>query len=259
MKSLDIALRGVLLAAGALTAIAALHGQGTPGLTSDALNPIAFRSLGPSLTTGRISDVAVDPRNSNVWYVAVSSGNLWKTENRGNTWMPIFEDYGSFSLGVVTVDPKDSNVVWLGTGENNNQRSVAFGDGVYKSTDAGKTWKRMGLENSEHIQNIVIDPRNSNVVFVTAIGPLWSAGGDRGLYKTTDGGQTWKAILTISKDTGVDRSDHGSEEPRRAVRGGVSAAARSRPADRRRTRERHLQVDRRRTEMDEALEGASDR
>ena len=203
MKSLDIALRGVLLAAGALTAVAALHGQGTPGWTSDALKPIAFRSLGPSLTTGRISDIAVDPRNSNVWYVAVSSGNLWKTENRGNTWMPIFEDYGSFSLGVVTVDPRDSNVVWLGTGENNNQRSVAFGDGVYKSTDAGKTWKRMGLENSEHIQNIVIDPRNSNVVFVTAIGPLWSAGGDRGLYKTTDGGQTWKAILTISKDTGV--------------------------------------------------------
>jgi photosystem II stability/assembly factor-like uncharacterized protein len=203
MKCLDIALRGVLLAAGALTAIAALHGQGAPGWTSDALQPIAFRSLGPSLTTGRISDIAVDPRNSNVWYVAVSSGNLWKTENRGNTWTPIFEDYGSFSLGVVTVDPRDSNVVWLGTGENNNQRSVAFGDGVYKSTDAGKTWKRMGLENSEHIQNIVIDPRNSNVVFVTAIGPLWSAGGDRGLYKTTDGGQTWKAILTISKDTGV--------------------------------------------------------
>jgi photosystem II stability/assembly factor-like uncharacterized protein len=93
--------------------------------------------------------------------------------------------------------------VWLGTGENANQRSVSFGDGVYKSTDAGKTWKRMGLENSEHIQNIVIDPRNSNVVYVTAIGPLWAAGGDRGLYKTTDGGQTWKAVLTISPDTGV--------------------------------------------------------
>ena len=167
------------------------------------MKPIAFRSLGPSLTTGRISDVAVDPKNPSVWYVAAASGNLWKTENRGNTWTAVFDEYGSYSLGAVTVDPKDSNVVWLGTGENNNQRSVAFGDGIYKSTDAGKTWKRMGLENSEHIQNIVVDPRNSNVVYVSAIGPLWSSGGDRGLFKTTDGGQTWKAVLSISADTGV--------------------------------------------------------
>jgi photosystem II stability/assembly factor-like uncharacterized protein len=168
-----------------------------------AFKEFAFRSLGPDLTTGRISDVAVDPKNPSVWYVAASAGNLWKTENRGNTWTPIFENYGSYSLGAVTVDPKDSNIVWLGTGENNNQRSVSYGDGVYKSTDAGTTWRRMGLENSEHIQNIVIDPRNSNVVYVTAIGPLWSSGGDRGLYKTTDGGQTWKAVLTVSPDTGV--------------------------------------------------------
>ena len=135
--------------------------------------------------------------------MAVSAGNLWKTENRGNTWTPIFENYGSYSLGAVVVDPKNSNVVWLGTGENNNQRSVSFGDGIYKSTDAGATWTRMGLENSEHIQNILIDPRDSNVVYVSAIGPLWNAGGDRGLYKTIDGGKTWKAVLTISPDTGV--------------------------------------------------------
>ena len=163
----------------------------------------AFRGLGPDLTTGRISDIAINPRNPNVWYVAASAGNLWKTENRGNTWAPIFENYASYSLGAVTVDPKDSNIVWLGTGENNNQRSVSYGDGVYKSTDAGKTWKRMGLENSEHIQNIVVDPRNSSVVYVTAIGPLWTSGGDRGLFKTTDGGQTWKAVLSVSPDTGV--------------------------------------------------------
>ena len=141
----------------------------------------------------------------------------------------------------MTVDPKDSNIVWLGTGENNNQRSVSFGDGVYKSTDAGKTWKRMGLENSEHIQNIVIDPRNSNVVYVTAIGPLWRAGGDRGLYKTTDGGQTWKAVLTISPDTGVHRHGDGSEEAGRDLRRGAPAAARGRAVDRRRSRERALQ------------------
>jgi photosystem II stability/assembly factor-like uncharacterized protein len=185
-------------------AIVPTSGQsGSDRLTAETFQRFQFRSIGPSLTTGRLSDIAVDPKNSNIWYVAVSAGNLWKTENRGNTWTPIFENYGSYSLGAVVIDPKDSNIVWLGTGENNNQRSVSFGDGIYKSNDAGKTWKRVGLENSEHIQNILIDPRDSNVAFVSAIGPLWSAGGDRGLYKTTDGGTTWKAVLTIGPDTGV--------------------------------------------------------
>ena len=191
---------GVLILA---MAVVPTWGQSGNPLNADTFQLLQFRSIGPSLTTGRLSDIEVDPKNPNVWYVAVSAGNLWKTENRGNTWTPIFENYGSYSLGAVVVDPKDSNVVWLGTGENNNQRSVSFGDGIYKSIDAGKTWKRMGLENSEHIQNILIDPRDSHVVYVSAIGPLWSPGGDRGLYKTTDGGATWKAVLTISADTGV--------------------------------------------------------
>ena len=177
--------------------------QGPAAPPADPYRELAFRSLGPSLTTGRISNVAIDPKNPNVWYVASASGNLWKTVNRGNTFEAVFDDAGSYSLGAVTVDPRDSNTVWLGTGENNNQRSVSYGDGVYKSTDAGKTWKRMGLEHSEHIQNILIDPRNSSVVYVTAIGPLWRAGGDRGLYKSIDGGLTWKAVLSISPDTGV--------------------------------------------------------
>jgi photosystem II stability/assembly factor-like uncharacterized protein len=176
-------------------ACAALGAQSPAGLTNDALKGLSLRTIGPDITTGRISDVEIDPKNPNVWYVASASGGLFKTENRGNTFTPIFDDYPAYSLGAVKVDPRDSNVVWLGTGENNNQRSVAFGDGIYKSTDAGKTWKRMGLENSEHIQNILIDPRDSKVVYVTAIGPLWRGGGDRGLYKTTDGGATWKQIL----------------------------------------------------------------
>lgn len=194
--------RATLVFAAAAAAVVSLKGQ-ADRMTRDTFKGFPFRSIGPGLTTGRVQDVAVDPKNPSVWYVAAASGNLWKTENRGNTFTPVFDEYGSYSLGAVVVDPRDSNVVWLGTGENANQRSVSFGDGVYKSLDAGKTWTRMGLANAEHIQNIVVDPRNSNVVYVTAIGPLWAAGGDRGLYKTTDGGQTWKAVLTISPDTGV--------------------------------------------------------
>jgi len=189
------------LVTGGLAAVS-LNGQ-SDGLTAEQFKDFPFRSIGPGLTSGRISDVAIDPKNPSIWYVAAAAGSLWKTDNRGNTFTPIFDRYGAYSLGAVTIDPRDSSIVWLGTGENNNQRSVSFGDGIYKSTDAGATWKRMGLENSEHIQNIVVDPRNSNVVYVTAIGPLWAPGGNRGLYKTTDGGQTWKAVLTISPDTGV--------------------------------------------------------
>src|SRR4030095_7096014 len=193
--------RAALGAAPAVASVIALTGQ--TGSTDNPLRKFEFRSIGPSLTSGRLSDVAIDPKKPNVWYVAASAGNLWKTENRGNTWTPVFDEYGSYSLGTVVVDPRDSNVVWLGTGENNNQRSVSFGDGVYKSRDGGKSWSRAGLENSENIGRILIDPRNSNTVYVAAIGPLWSSGGDRGLYKTTDGGQTWKAVLTVSPDTGV--------------------------------------------------------
>ena len=155
-----------------------------------------------------------------------ASGGLWKTENRGNTFTPIFDDYGSYSLGAVVVDPKDSNVVWLGTGENNNQRSVGFGDGVYKSTDAGKTWKRMGLENSEHIQNILIDPRNSNVVYVTAIGPLWSS--RRRSRALQDDRRRRDVEGGADRQPGHRRDRHGdgSEEARRDLRRDAAAAAR---------------------------------
>jgi len=147
--------------------------------------------------------MAVDPKNPHVWYVAMAAGGLWKTTNSGLTFTPIFDSYGVYSMCCVLVDPKNSNVVWLATGENTNLRSASAGEGVFKSTDAGATWKRVGLEKSEKIGRMAIDPRNSDVVWVAAQGPLWSAGGERGLYKTTDGGQTWKAVLQISENTGV--------------------------------------------------------
>ena len=172
-------------------------------LTADAFRGLAFRSIGPSLTTGRVADVEIDPNNKSVWYVAVGSGGLWKTVNRGNTWTPIFDDYPSYSHGAVVVDPRNSNIVWLGTGENTSNRSASYGDGVYKSIDAGQSWQRVGLEHSEHIQRILIDPRDSDVVYVAAQGPLWAPGGHRGLYKTTDGGRTWTRVLHVSDETGI--------------------------------------------------------
>ncbi|HEY8713083.1 MAG TPA: glycosyl hydrolase [Thermoanaerobaculia bacterium] len=164
---------------------------------------LELRGIGPAMTSGRIIDLAVDPRDPRTWFVAAASGGVWKTANNGTTFTPVFEDQDSFSIGCVTIDPKNSLVVWVGSGENNSQRSVSMGDGVYKSVDGGKSWKNAGLAKSEHIGKIVVDPRDSNVVYVAAQGPLWAPGGDRGLYKTTDGGKTWKAILTISENTGV--------------------------------------------------------
>ncbi len=168
-----------------------------------SLSALRLRAIGPAVTSGRISDFAVNPKNRSEYYVATSSGGVWKTINAGTTYQPIFDSQGSYSIGCVTMDPNNHNVVWVGTGENNNQRSVAYGDGVYKTEDGGRTWKHMGLKTSEHIGMIAVDPKNSDVVYAAAYGPLWRAGGERGLYKTEDGGKTWKAILTISEHTGV--------------------------------------------------------
>ena len=172
-------------------------------LTSSQLSGLKFRSIGPALTSGRVSDIAVNPDNFNEYYIAVASGGVWKTTNHGVNYQPIFDTLGSYSIGCVTIDPNQSTTIWVGTGENNNQRSVGYGNGVYKSTDGGKSWKNMGLKESEHISKIIIDPRNSDVVYVAAYGPLWSDGGDRGVYKSTDGGETWKQIHFISDKTGV--------------------------------------------------------
>jgi photosystem II stability/assembly factor-like uncharacterized protein len=176
---------------------------GRPTLDASLLSGLEFRAIGPALTSGRIGDLAIHPDHPETWFVAVSSGGVWKTVNSGVTWKPIFDSYGSYSIGVVTVDPRDPLVVWVGTGENNSQRSVGYGDGLYKSVDGGRSFKLVGLEQSEHIAKIVIDPRDSDVVLVAAQGPLWAGGGDRGLFRTTDGGATWDLVLDIDEDTGV--------------------------------------------------------
>ncbi|NKB89437.1 MAG: glycosyl hydrolase [Acidobacteria bacterium] len=164
---------------------------------------LQFRGIGPSLVTGRVADLEIDPNDASTWYLAVGSGGLWKTTNRGNTWTPIFDDYPSYSMGSVVVDPNDSNVVWLGTGENTSNRSTGYGHGVYKSVDAGATWQHIGLADSQHIQKVMLDPRDSDTAYVAAQGPLWNGGGDRGLYKTTDGGASWERVLHVSDDTGI--------------------------------------------------------
>lgn len=172
-------------------------------MASGVFSGLRFRSIGPAVTSGRVIAFAVDPNDRTKYYVAVASGGVWKTVNAGTTWTPVFENEGAFSIGAVALDPKNPSTVWVGTGERNSQRSVGYGDGVYRSDDGGKSWRNVGLKTSEHIGRIAIDPRDSNVVFVAAQGPLWSAGGERGLYKTTDGGKTWKAVISISENTGV--------------------------------------------------------
>ena len=206
----SLVLTTLALFIGAPVGAAESAGGADPGtdvgrMTPATLAGLELRPIGPALTSGRISDFAVDPRNRKRYYVAVASGGVWKTDNAGTTWTPVFDDEGSYSIGVVTLDPNDPLVVWVGTGENNSQRSVGYGDGVYKSVDGGKqlddTW---ASKDSEHIGNIVVDPRNSDRVFVAAHGPLWRSGGDRGLFLTDDGGKSWNNVLEISENTGVN-------------------------------------------------------
>jgi photosystem II stability/assembly factor-like uncharacterized protein len=173
------------------------------GLQSSTFTGLELRSLGPALTSGRIVDIAVDPRNASRWFVASADGGVWRTVNAGVSFQPVFDGEASHSIGCVAIDPNDSQVIWAGSGENNSQRVVGYGDGIYRSDDGGESWKNVGLKTSEHISKIVIDPRDSKIVYVAAQGPLWGPGGERGVYKTKDGGKTWTASLTVSENTGV--------------------------------------------------------
>ncbi len=183
---------------------ATLFAQNTEDPFSEStFQGLELRNIGPAFTSGRIADIAIHPEDESIWYVAVGSGGVWRTENSGVTWTPVFDNQASYSIGCVTIDPNNPHTVWVGTGENVGGRHVAFGDGVYRSLDDGKSWTRMGLEASEHISRIIVHPGNSEVVFVAAQGPLWKQGGDRGLYRTTDGGRTWDKVLGGNEWTGV--------------------------------------------------------
>ncbi|MDP5157610.1 MAG: glycosyl hydrolase [Flaviramulus sp.] len=177
--------------------------QSTDKKKEDPFDGLKFRSIGPAFMSGRIADIKIHPKNENIWYVAVGSGGVWKTLNAGTTWTPIFDEQTSYSIGTVTIDPNNSETIWVGTGEDIGGRHVGYGDGVYKSEDGGTTWKNMGLKNSQHISRILIHPENSNIIWVTAQGPLWNKGGERGLYKSIDGGNTWKKTLGDNEWTGA--------------------------------------------------------
>ncbi|MBI2948372.1 MAG: glycosyl hydrolase, partial [Verrucomicrobia bacterium] len=174
---------------------------------------LKLRTIGPALMSGRIGDFAVNPKNAHEYYVAVASGGVWKTVNGGNTYTPVFDKEGAYSIGCVALDPNNLNAVWVGTGENNSQRSVGWGDGVYRSLDGGKHWQNMGLKESEHIGRIVLHPKNSDIVYAAVQGPLWRSGGDRGLYKTIDSGKSWQRILHVSDDTGINEIHMDPRDP----------------------------------------------
>ncbi|MCT4591278.1 MAG: glycosyl hydrolase [Carboxylicivirga sp.] len=172
------------------------HTSSSQSLLNDTLfSGIKLRNIGPALMSGRIADVAIHPENQNIWYVAVGSGGVWKTTNSGTTWTPVFDNQNVYSTGCITIDPNNPHVLWLGTGENVGGRHVSFGDGIYKSEDDGITWQNMGLKESQHISKIIVHPNNPDIIWVAAQGPLWNKGGERGIYKSMDGGKKWKQTL----------------------------------------------------------------
>lgn len=201
-----------LTAIGFLSLAAVLTAQAPPARTpamterphgTGPLDRLAFRQIGPGAPSGRIDDFAVLESEPSTFYVATATGGIHKTTNNGVTFTPVFDHEGSSSVGDIAIAPTDANLIWAGTGENNNRQSSSWGDGVYKSADGGRTWKNMGLRASKQIARIVVDPVDFNVVHVAALGDLWAAGGERGVYKTTDGGLTWKRTLHVDDETGA--------------------------------------------------------
>ncbi|HEY9113605.1 MAG TPA: hypothetical protein VIN10_02840, partial [Bacteroidales bacterium] len=172
-------------------------------MSDKTFSGLKLRSIGPAFTSGRIADIVIHPENNNLWYVAAGSGGVWKTENLGVTWKPIFDKQPVYSIGCITIDPSNPHTVWVGTGENVGGRHVGFGDGIYRSADDGENWVNMGLKESQHISKIIVHPKNSDIIWVAAQGPLWNKGGERGIFKSIDGGKTWKKTLGDDAWTGA--------------------------------------------------------
>ncbi len=178
-----------------------------------AASGLKLRGIGPALMGGRIADIVIHPERRSTWYVAVGSGGVWKTANAGATWTPVFDDQPSYSIGTLALDPTSPEVVWVGTGENVSGRHVGWGDGVYRSRDGGGSWEKMGLDGSDHIGRILVDPRDGDTVLVAAEGPLWSGGGERGVYRTEDGGASWNRVLDLGPDTGATDLEFAPDDP----------------------------------------------
>ncbi|HKB64208.1 MAG TPA: hypothetical protein VKC61_00010 [Pyrinomonadaceae bacterium] len=177
--------------------------QNVNKLDDTFLKNLQFRAIGPAIMGGRIDDIAVVESNPSTYYVGTATGGVWKTVNNGTTFDPIFDEQGSTSIGDIAIAPSDPSIVWVGTGEPNNRQSSSWGDGIYRSLDAGKTWQNMGLRDSKHIGRVVIDSSNPNIVYAAVLGHLWGPNKERGVFKTTDGGKTWNNVLFINEDTGV--------------------------------------------------------
>jgi photosystem II stability/assembly factor-like uncharacterized protein len=196
-----------------LTFSSQIFAQSNIELIKQASHSFKLREIGPASMGGRIADIAVNPNNKSEWYIAVGSGGVWKTINAGITWEPIFDNESSYSIGTLSLDPNNPSVVWVGTGENVSGRHVGWGDGVYKSVDSGKTWQNMGLKGTDHIGKILVNPSNSDQIFIAAEGPLWSSGGKRGLYQSMDGGKTWNQTLYIDENTGITDIEFDPSNP----------------------------------------------
>ncbi len=203
-----------LAAAFIVTAAPRLSSQASGAPVATQFDRLHFRSIGPAIMSGRIADFAVYEKNPAIWYVGTSHGGVWKTTSNGNMMAPIFEDDGLMSIGALAVSQSNPDVLYIGTGESNNRQSTSWGDGVFKTTDGGKTIQHVGLDNSKHIGRILIDPSNNDVVLVAAAGPLFGSGGDRGVYKTTDGGKSWKRVLFVDDDTGANDIARSYTDPK---------------------------------------------
>jgi photosystem II stability/assembly factor-like uncharacterized protein len=192
------------LAFGGPSLIGRAFQSGAAASPAGPFDGLHWRPIGPAAMSGRIADIAIYEPNSNIWYVGTAHGGVWKTVNNGTTFEAQFQDQGLMSIGDIAVSQNNPDLVYVGTGESNNRQSTSWGDGVYKSTDGGKTYKNVGLKTSRHINRVVIDPRDNDTVWVASTGPLFGPGGERGIFKTTDGGATWKQTLKVDDDTGAN-------------------------------------------------------